>query len=102
MWRFRNLFPFLFGGILSVICLIFLAYHSDMLVLGTRLGSTRYYRGGLFTPLAARCAVSLYPSEEALHQLDPTRLLGGSLNMSDHLMLTSVIGAVVIGIGCEL
>ena len=35
-----------------------------------------------------------YPSEEALHQLDPTQLLGGSLNMSDHLMLTSVIGAV--------
>ena len=31
-----------------------------------------------------------YPSEEALHQLDPTQLLGGSLNMSDHLMLTSV------------
>ena len=43
-----------------------------------------------------------YPSEEALHQLDPTQLLGGSLNMSDHLMLTSVIGAVVIGIGCGI
>ena len=40
--------------------------------------------------------------EEALHQLDPTQLLGGSLNMSDHLMLTSVIGAVVIGIGCGI
>ena len=59
--------------------------------------------GALFTPLAMNVLSLLsYPSEEALHQLDPTQLLGGSLNMSDHLMLTSVIGAVVIGIGCGI
>ena len=38
-------------------------------------------------------------TQEALEQLDPAQLLGGSLNMSDHLMLTAVIGAAVIGIG---
>lgn len=41
----------------------------------------------------------VYPTQEALEQLDPAQLLGGSLNMSDHLMLTAVIGAAVIGIG---
>ena len=41
----------------------------------------------------------MFPTQEALEQLDPAQLLGGSLNMSDHLMLTAVIGAAVIGIG---
>ena len=40
-----------------------------------------------------------YPSEEALHALDPSQLLGGAFDMSDHLMLTTIIGAAVIGIG---
>ena len=40
-----------------------------------------------------------YPTEEALHALDPTQLLGGTMDMTDHLMLTTLIGAAVIGIG---
>ena len=34
--------------------------------------------------------------------LDPTQLLGGVVDLSDQLMLTSVIGAVLIGIGVGL
>jgi len=41
----------------------------------------------------------VYPTREALESLDPAQLLGGSMNMTDHLMLTCIIGAVVIGVG---
>ena len=30
----------------------------------------------------------------------PTKLCGGVINMTEHLMLTSIIGAVMIGFGC--
>ena len=40
-----------------------------------------------------------YPTEEALYALDPSQLLGGTMDMSDHLILTTIIGSVVIGVG---
>ena len=87
--------------ILSGLCASFDFSAGDMGA-NMQLGA-RTIVAALFTPLAMNVLSLLsYPSEEALHQLDPTQLLGGSLNMSDHLMLTSVIGAVVIGIGCGI
>ena len=52
------------------------------------------------TPLLMNTMSRLvYPTREALESLDPAQLLGGSMNMTDHLMLTCIIGAVVIGVG---
>ena len=97
----HNLFPSIQVGTFGYMFDIPLLIISE-LVLGAKLGA-RTIVAALFTPLAMNVLSLLsYPSEEALHQLDPTQLLGGSLNMSDHLMLTSVIGAVVIGIGCGI
>lgn len=42
---------------------------------------------------------AVYPSQEALEKLDPTQLLGGSIDLSHDLMLTTIIGSVLIGIG---
>ena len=54
----------------------------------------------LTTPLLMNVMSRLaYPTREALHALDPSQLLGGIMDLSDHLMLTSVMGAVLIGIG---
>lgn len=97
----HNLFPSIqvgtFGYMFDIPLLII-----SVLVLGAKLGA-RTIVAALFTPLAMNVLSFLsYPSEEALHRLDPTQLLGGSLDMSDHLMLTSVIGAVVIGVGCGI
>lgn len=97
----HNLFPSVqvgtFGYMFDIPLLII-----SVLVLGAKLGA-RTIVAALFTPLAMNVLSFLsYPSEEALHQLDPAQLLGGSLDMSDHLMLTSVIGAVVIGVGCGI
>ena len=57
----------------------------------------------LLTPLIMNgLSIISYPDREALEMLDPTQLLGGVVNLSDQLMLTSVIGAVLIGIGVGL
>lgn len=54
----------------------------------------------LLTPLIMNVMSSMvYPTEEALERLDPTLLLGGCMDMSEHLMLTCIIGAAIIGIG---
>lgn len=97
----HNLFPSIqvgtFGYMFDIPLLIL-----SVLLLGAKLGA-RTIVAALFTPLAMNTLSLLsYPSEEALHALDPTQLLGGCLNMTDHLMLTAVIGASVIGIGCGI
>lgn len=51
----------------------------------------------LFTKLAF-----LNAGQEAMESLDPKQLLGGILDMTDHLMLTSIVGAVIIGVGVGL
>lgn len=97
----HNIFPSIqvgtFGYMFDIPLLIL-----SVILLGAKLGA-RTIVAALFTPLVMNVLSLLsYPSEEALHALDPTQLLGGSLNMTDHLMLTSVIGAAVIGIGCGI
>ena len=71
-------------------------------LLGAKLGA-RTVVAALTTPLIMNVMSKLiYPTQEALEQLDPAQMLGGCLNMSDHLMLTAIIGAVLIGIGSGL
>ncbi len=94
----HNLFPSIqvgtFGYMFDIPLLIL-----SVVLLGAKLG-TRTIAAALTTPLIMNVISKLvYPTQEALEKLDPAQLLGGTLNMSDHLMLTSVIGAAVIGIG---
>ena len=71
----------------------------SVLLLGAKLG-VRTIVVALTTPLVMNILSRLvYPTQEALEALDPTQLLGGVLDMSDHLMLTCIIGAVLIGAG---
>lgn len=97
----HNIFPSIqvgtFGYMFDIPLLIL-----SVILLGAKLGA-RTIVAALFTPLAMNVlSILSYPSEEALHALDPTQLLGGCMNMTDHLMLTSIIGAAVIGIGCGI
>lgn len=94
----HNLFPSIqvgtFGYMFDVPLLIL-----SVILLGAKLGA-RTLVAALITPLImnvmSRCA---YPTREALERLDPTQLLGGCMNMTDHLMLTCIIGAAIIGVG---
>lgn len=41
----------------------------------------------------------LYPTAEASEALDPSQLLGGSLDLSGDLLLATILGGVVVGFG---
>lgn len=94
----HNLFPSIqvgtFGYMFDVPLLIF-----SVILLGAKLGS-RTLVAALITPFIMNVvSVLVYPTREALERLDPAQLLNGCMNMSEHLMLTCIIGAVLIGIG---
>ncbi|MDO4511847.1 MAG: YitT family protein [Bacteroidales bacterium] len=97
----HNIFPSIqvgyFGYMFDIPLLI-----TSMLVLGSKFGG-RTIVSVLLTPFLMNTIEKLsYPTEEALRALDPTQLLGGVINLSDHLMLTCIFGAVFIGLGCGL
>lgn len=94
----HNIFPSIqvgtFGYMFDIPLLIL-----SLILLGAHLGS-RTIVAALLTPFVMNLMSSLaYPTREALHKLDPTQLLGGTMDMTQHLMLTCIIGSVVIGVG---
>ena len=71
----------------------------SMLLLGSKLGS-RTIVAAMTTPAIMNVLSTIaYPSTEALEALDPTLIAGGRLDMTEHLMLTCLIGATLIGLG---
>lgn len=94
----HNLFPSIqvgtFGYMFDIPLLVL-----SVVLLGTKLGA-RTIAAALTTPLLMNMMSKMaYPTEEALHALDPSQLMGGTMNLSDHLMLACVMGATLIGIG---
>ena len=70
-----------------------------MLVFGGGFG-TRTVLAALYTPGFMNILTRLvYPTPEAVESLDPSLLLGGRLDLSNDLLLTCIIGAVVVGVG---
>jgi uncharacterized membrane-anchored protein YitT (DUF2179 family) len=41
----------------------------------------------------------VYPTRAAIEALDPTQLLGGQIDLSEHLMLAAIIGGCLSGVG---
>lgn len=94
----HNLFPSIqvgtFGYMFDIPLLIL-----SVILLGAKLGS-RTIAAAMTTPfLMNMMSRMVYPTEEALQTLDPSQLIGGSMNLSDHLMLACIMGATLIGIG---
>lgn len=94
----HNLFPSIqvgtFGYMLDIPLLVL-----SMWLLGAKLGG-RTIAAALTTPFIMNAITYLaYPTEAAMQALDPTQLLGGTLDLSNDLMLTTLIGAVLIGAG---
>ena len=97
----HNIFPSIqvgtFGYMFDIPLLIL-----SVVLLGGKLGA-RTIAASLFTPFAMNVLSELaYPTQEALEALDPSLMLGGVLDMSDHLMLACLIGSVIIGVGCGI
>lgn len=71
----------------------------SFLLLGNKLGA-RTVVASMITPLIMNVMERLvYPSTEALQHLDATQLLDGRLDMTSHLLLSVIFGAVLIGLG---
>ena len=62
--------------------------------------SVRTVVAALITPLIMNgLSVLVYPDAASLEALDPTKILGGRLDLSNHLILPTTIGAAVVGLG---
>ena len=97
----HNVFPSIqvgtFGYMFDIVLLI-LAF----IAFGPRFGSKTVVAALLTPGIMNLITYLVYPNEEAIQALDPAQLLGGALNMSDHLMLTTIVGAVILGVGVGL
>jgi uncharacterized membrane-anchored protein YitT (DUF2179 family) len=97
----HNIFPGIqvgtFGYMFDIPLLI-LAF----LIFGSKFGA-RTIVAALYTPGCMNLITRLsFPTEEAMRNLDPSQMLGGILDLSDHLMLASFIGSVFLGVGVGL
>ena len=94
----HNIFPSVqvgtFGYMFDIPLMI-----TAILIFGGQFGA-RTVIAALFTPGFMNVLTRLvYPTEEAVQSLDPSLLLGGSINLSGDLLLTAIIGSVLIGGG---
>ena len=97
----HNIFPNIqvgtFGYMFDIPLLII-----AFLIFGSKFGS-RTIIAALYTPGIMNIITRLsFPNEEAMRTLDPSQMLGGILDLSDHLMLASIIGSVFLGVGVGL
>lgn len=94
----HNIFPSIqvgtFGYMFDVPLML-----TALLVFGGQFGA-RTVAAALYTPGFMNILTRLvYPSEEAVRSLDPALLLGGHLDLSNDLLLTCIMGAVLVGVG---
>lgn len=97
----HNMIPTLQIGTISYAFEIPLEILSIFL-LGGKLGG-RTVVAALVTPLIMNLiSLMAYPDAASLEALDPSKILGGHLNLHDHLMLSTIMGGAVIGLGIGL
>ena len=97
----HNIFPSIqvgtFGYMFDIPLLIL-----ALVIFGGGFGA-RTIIAALLTPGLMNIISSLaYPSTEALQALDPSQLLDGKIDLSNDLMLATVMGSVMLGVGVGL
>ena len=97
----HNIFPAIqvgtFGYMFDIPLLI-----AGMLIFGRQFGGRTLYAACLIPGMMNIMSALVYPTQEALQALDPTLLLGGAVNLSDHLMLACILGGASLGSGLGL
>ena len=94
----HNIFPSVqvgtFGYMFDVPLMI-----TALLIFGGQFGA-RTVIAALYTPGFMNILTRLvYPDAQAVESLDPALLLGGHLDLSNDLLLTCIMGAVLVGVG---
>ena len=70
-----------------------------LLLFGKKFGGRTLFAAFITPGLMNIISAAAYPTQEALQSLDPTQLMGGAINLSDHLMLACILGGTIIGAG---
>lgn len=73
-----------------------------IMIFGKRFGGRTLFAAMMTPGLMNIVTILVYPNQAAIESLDPKLLLGGVLNLSDHLMLTCILGGTIIGTGLGL
>lgn len=97
----HNIFPSVqvgtFGYMFDIPLLI-----TAILIFGKQFGGRTLFAACITPGLMNLISALAYPTEEALHALDPAQLMGGAIDLSNHLMLTCILGGTIIGAGLGL
>ncbi len=94
----HNIFPSIQVGTFGYMFDVPLMF-TAMLVFGGQFG-TRTVLAALYTPGFMNILTRLvYPDAAAVESLDPALLLNGHLDLSNDLLLTCIMGAVLVGVG---
>ena len=97
----HNVFPSIqvgtFGYMIDVPLLA-----SAIIVFGRQFGGRTLFAACLTPGLINLLSWIAFPNQEALEALDPKQLFGGVIDLSNDLMLASLLGAVLIGLGVGL
>ena len=97
----HNVFPSIqvgtFGYMIDVPLLA-----SAIIVFGRQFGGRTLFAACLTPGLINLLSWIAFPNQEALEALDPKQLFGGVIDLSNDLMLASLLGAVLIGLGAGL
>ena len=97
----HNVFPSIqvgtFGYMIDVPLLA-----SAIIVFGRQFGCRTLFAACLTPGLINLLSWIAFPNQEALEALDPKQLFGGVIDLSNDLMLASLLGAVLIGLGVGL
>ena len=97
----HNIFPSIqvgtFGYMIDVPLLA-----SAIIVFGRQFGGRTLFAACLTPGLINLLSWIAFPNQEALEALDPKQLFGGVIDLSNDLMLASLLGAVLIGLGVGL
>ena len=70
-----------------------------LLLFGKKFGGRTLFAAFITPGLMNIISAAVYPTKEALQSLDPAQLMGGAINLSDHLMLACILGGTIIGAG---
>ena len=73
-----------------------------IILFGKQFGGRTLFAAFITPGIMNIFSAAVYPTKEALQSLDPSQLMGGAINLSDHLMLACILGGTIIGAGLGL
>ena len=75
---------------------------TAIMLFGKQFGGRTLFAACITPGLMNIISAAVYPTREALQSLDPSLLLNGAIDLSQHLMLACILGGTIMGAGLGL